>query len=193
VNRPESSNLPAWTKGVSRVLATTRVIELHGVQFSHPVRKTDREFTVIHSRDWVNVVAVTTDRQLVLVRQFRYGVGAMSLEIPGGIIEENEDPVQAGLRELMEETGFSGKNARLLGTIHPNPAIQDNRCHLVCVEEATRDGTVAWDDDEEIEVITLPVDEVYALAHAGEITHALALNGLFLFSPQWAAMKSRTA
>lgn len=159
--------------------------------FSHPARAAEREFTVIHSNDWVNVVAVTTDREMVLVRQFRYGSGAMSLEIPGGIIEAGEDPMAAGLRELKEETGYASGTARWLGSIHPNPAIQDNRCHLVWVEGVSLQGARELDEDEDIEVITLPVDEVYALAHAGEITHALALNGLFLFAPHWAAMKAR--
>ncbi len=174
-----------------RVLATTRVLTLQGVQYVHPVRKTEREFSVIHAHDWVNVVALTPDRELVLVRQFRYGIDTFSLEVPGGVIEAGEDPVAAGLRELQEETGFVGTGARLLGRVHPNPAIQDNRCHLVLVEGVTRQADQAWDTDEEIEVLTLPVDEAYALAHAGEITHALALNALFLFSPRWAEMKQR--
>jgi len=173
------------------VVATTRVFEVQGVQYAHPVRKTEREFSVIHAHDWVNVVALTPDRQLVLVRQFRYGIDGFSLEVPGGVIESGEDPVEAGLRELQEETGFVGTDARLLGRVHPNPAIQDNRCHLVFVDQATRKSELAWDPDEEIEVITLPVDEAYALAHAGEISHALALNALFLFGPHWSELKRR--
>ncbi|MFO1450720.1 MAG: NUDIX hydrolase [Opitutaceae bacterium] len=192
MSSPVPSSLPRWRKGQVRVLATTRVLELHGVQFVHPVRKTEREFSVIHAHDWVNVIAVTPDRELVLVKQFRYGIDGFSLEVPGGVIEPGEDPVQAGVRELEEETGYVGTGARLLGQVHPNPAIQDNRCHLVLVEQVTRKSAQAWDPDEEIEVLTLPVDEAYALAHAGEITHALALNALFLFSPHWAGMKARS-
>lgn len=158
--------------------------------YSHPGRKTESEFSVIHTSDWVNVIATTPDRQIVLVRQFRYGINAPSLEIPGGIIEDGEDPMQAGLRELKEETGFVGSHARILGRVHPNPAIQNNRCYLVWVENAVRQNDVAWDEHEELEVITLPVDQAYALAHAGEITHSLVLNGLLLFSPHWVAMKT---
>jgi len=192
VNKPDIGAISAWNRGSSRVLAKTRILELHGVTYSHPGRKSESEFTVIHTSDWVNVVATTLDRQIVLVRQFRYGINAPSLEIPGGIIEEGEDPVQAGIRELLEETGFAGTHARILGRVHPNPAIQNNRCHLVWVENAVRRSEVAWDEHEELEVITLPVDRAYALAHAGEITHSLVLNGLLLFSPYWAGLKSGT-
>src|SRR5664279_4692538 len=106
----------------------------------------------MHAPDWVNVLALTPDHRLVLVRQFRFGVDAFSLEIPGGVMEPDEDPVAAGLRELREETGFTGRGARLLGSVHPNPAIQSNRCHIVLVEEAVRTEALEWDADEEIEV-----------------------------------------
>ncbi len=189
MNKPDSRSVTPWSRGVSRVLAKTRILELHAVTFTHPARPAGSEFSVIHTSDWVNVVATTPDRQMVLVRQFRYGINAPSLEIPGGIIEPGEDPVQAGIRELREETGFVGRHSRVLGHIHPNPAIQDNHCHLIWVENAVVRDATAWDEHEELEIITLPIDEVYALAHAGEITHSLALNGLLLFAPHWASMK----
>ncbi|HRP04830.1 MAG TPA: NUDIX hydrolase, partial [Opitutaceae bacterium] len=111
MNKPDSGSLPAWKRGATRVLAKTRILELWGVIFSHPARKEAGEFTVIHTLDWVNVVATTPDHRMVLVRQFRYGINAPSLEIPGGIIEEGEDPIKAGLRELQEETGYVGTGA----------------------------------------------------------------------------------
>lgn len=192
VNKPDSGSLPSWTRGATRVLAKTRILELWGVVFSHPSRKEAGEFTVIHTRDWVNVVATTPDHRMVLVRQFRYGINAPSLEIPGGIIEEGEDPVQAGLRELREETGFMGTRARLLGSINPNPAIQNNVCHLIWVENARLQEQTAWDEHEELEILTLPIDETYRRAREGGITHSLVLNGLFLFEPHWAAMRAES-
>jgi len=179
-----------WEKGASRLLASTRVFDVQGVSYRHPVRATEREFVVIDAPDWVNVIALTPDHQLVLVNQFRFGIDAFSWEIPGGVIERGEDPVAAGLRELQEETGFAGKTARLLGSVNPNPAIMNNRCHLVLVEGAARTAALEWDADEEIAVRTLPVDEVYAWAQTGRITHSLVLNGLLLFAPHWAALKA---
>jgi ADP-ribose pyrophosphatase len=178
-----------WEKLGQTTKAKTVVFELQSVRYRHPSRGTERDFVVVRAPDWVNVLAVTPDGRLVLVRQFRFGIDAFSLEIPGGVMEVGEDPVEAGLRELREETGFTGMRARLLGSVHPNPAIQSNRCHIVLVEYAERTTSLEWDPDEEIEVTTVPADEVFALARSEAITHGLVLNALFLFEPHWRARK----
>jgi 8-oxo-dGTP pyrophosphatase MutT (NUDIX family) len=189
-DRHRSAGAPApapahWRRGPERRLAATRVFDVHGVQFTHPVRGTEREFIVVHVRDWVNIVALTPEGEVVLVRQFRFGIETLSLEVPGGVIEAGEDPVAAGLRELREETGYVGERGRLIASIHPNPAIQDNRCHLVLVENVRRVAPTEWDADEEIEVVTLPLAEALACTRDGRITHALALNALHLAAPLW--------
>lgn len=187
-----SSDQPSpsrWEKGASRSLAATRIFDLRGVQFRHPVRGIEREFVVIDAPDWVNVLALTPDGRLVMVNQFRYGIDAFSWEIPGGMIDVGEDPVAAAVRELQEETGYVGTSARLLGSVNPNPAIMNNRCHLVLVEGVVLKEAQEWDEDEEIELTTLPVDEVYAWGQNGRITHSLVLNALLLFAPIWAEIK----
>jgi 8-oxo-dGTP pyrophosphatase MutT (NUDIX family) len=189
----EEDSPPRWIKLGARPVAPTRIFDLQAVTYRHPRREVDREFSVIDAPDWVNVVALTPARELVLVRQFRFGIDNFSLEIPGGMIERGEDPVAAGLRELREETGYVGVRAVSLGAVHPNPAIFNNRCHLVLVEEARRTAGLEWDEDEEIEILTLPVDEVYARARAGGITHALVLDALLLFAPRWATLRNGPA
>lgn len=181
MNSPTPSGPARWQKLADTTLLQTRVFDVHRTRYRHPVRATERDFVVVHPPDWVNVVALTPDQRLVLVRQFRFGIDTFSLEIPGGCIDPGEDPVVAGLRELREETGYVGASARLLGSVHPNPAIQSNRAHFVLVEQAVDTSPMEWDPDEEIEVITRPIDEVLALAHSGGITHALVLNALFFF------------
>lgn len=180
-----------WEKLATETRLKTRIFDVLSVQYRHGPRDRTRDFTVINAPDWVNVVALTTDRQLVLVRQFRFGIDEFSLEVPGGVIESGEDPVVAGMRELLEETGYSGTDARLLGSVHPNPAIQSNHCHLVLVENVRKTHELDWDDDEEIHVLTQPVDDVLALARSGGIKHALVLNALFLFEPHWRALQAR--
>jgi len=185
----DSPHPSRWEKLGETSRLQTRVFDVRGARYRHPLRSTEREFVVINAPDWVNVVALTPDSHLVLVRQFRYGIDEFSLEIPGGVMDEGEDPVTAGLRELREETGFSGAPAKLLGSVHPNPAIQANRCHFVFVEAAVKTHELDWDPDEEIQVTTLPVQEVLALAHSGGIVHGLVLNALMLFEPHWQALE----
>jgi len=185
---PSSAGPARWEKLGETTLATTRIFELRSRRYRHPVRGTERDFVVVDAPDWVNVLALTPAGHLVLVNQFRFGIDAFSLEIPGGMIEPGEDPVAAGVRELREETGYAGARARLLGTVHPNPAFLSNRCHLVLVEAAAPASATAWDPDEEIAVSTAPVAEVFAWARTGRITHALVLNALWLFEPVWAGL-----
>jgi 8-oxo-dGTP pyrophosphatase MutT (NUDIX family) len=156
-------------------------LDVLSVRFRQPVRGTDREFVVLHPPDWVNVVAVTPGGRLVLVRQFRFGSNDFSLELPGGVIEAGEDPLAAGVRELTEETGYGGGAVRLLGSVFPNPAIQDNRCHFVLVDGAVPTAPMDWDDDEEISVSTATIDEAVDWARSGRITHSLSVAALMLY------------
>lgn len=188
MNNPEPKP-SRWDKLGESILTSTRIFDLRTARYRHPVRKSERDFYVVHSPDWVNVIALTSDRQLVLVRQFRFGVDDFSVEIPGGVMDLGEEPVAAGLRELREETGYVGQNARIIGRVHSNPAILSNTCHFVFVEQVVRSEKLQWDTDEEIEVVTVPVDEVFAMAHAGRITHSLVLDALFYFWPYWLEMK----
>lgn len=170
-----------WERLARATSLKTRIFDVDTVRYRHPRRATERDFIVIHPPDWVNVVAVTPDGKIVMIRQFRYGIDEFSLEIPGGVMEPGEDPVAAGLRELREETGFTGAPAKLLGKVHPNPAIQSNWTHFVLVEDAVQSHALEWDADEEIRVLLEPVETVLAQARNGTITHALVLNALMLF------------
>jgi 8-oxo-dGTP pyrophosphatase MutT (NUDIX family) len=169
----------------------TRIFEVDAVRYRHPQRATEREFIVIKPPDWVNVIALTPAHELVMVRQFRYGIDDFSLEIPGGVMESGERPEVAGARELREETGYTGTTVKYLGSVHPNPAIQANRSHFVLVEQATVSHALEWDADEEIQVTLEPVESVLAKARSGGITHALVLNALMLFEPHWHALRVR--
>ena len=95
-----------WQRLRTEPLATTRIFDVTRAVYRHPQRDKERDFFVINAPDWVNVVALTPEHHLVLVRQFRFGTDDFSLEIPGGVIEPGEDVVAAGLRELQEETGL---------------------------------------------------------------------------------------
>jgi 8-oxo-dGTP pyrophosphatase MutT (NUDIX family) len=168
--------------------ADCRVFSVLRKSCRHPARGTERDFFSLHSCSWVNVIALTPAREIVLVNQFRFGVERCSLEIPGGMIDAGEDALAAGLRELEEETGFVGQRGRLIGQVWPNPAIMDNVCFFVLVEDAVPTSDMKWDQDEEIEVTLAPVDQVMEWARNGRIRHSLVLNALFHFQPIWAEL-----
>ena len=170
-----------WVRETERTLVSTKVLDLRSVRFRQPDGGAAKEFVVIHAPDWVNVVALTPGGNIVLVRQFRFGSDALSLEIPGGMIEEGEDPVAAGVRELEEETGYGGGKVSLIGSVRPNPAIQDNWCHFVLVDGAVPTGPMDWDEDEDIEVSMAPAAQVLGWARSGEITHSLSVAALMVF------------
>ena len=161
--------------------------------FRHPGRQVTHDFFVIESTDWVNTIGVTGAGEIILVNQYRFGSQACSWEIPGGLIDAGEDPIAAGRRELLEETGFGGGEARLLGSVRPNPALQNNWCHFVWVDGVTPQAELAWDEHEEIECVRLPVAEVLTRARTAQIDHALTLAALFLFEPHWRAAQGQGA
>ena len=188
---PTASTSPArWQKLAQSTQFTTPIFALDHARYRHPRRGTERDFVVINSPDWVNVIAVTPNGGVVLVRQFRYGIDAFSVEIPGGVMDAGEDPIEAGLRELREETGYAGVRARLLGSVHPNPAFQSNRAHFVLVEAVTPSHELEWDADEEIEVRVEPIESVLEMARNGGITHSLVLNALMFFEREWQSARS---
>ena len=181
-----SESLPArLIRGEDRSLLKTRIYSVRASKFRHPVRATGKEFFVIDPPDWAMVLPVTRAGELVMVRQYRFGIEQLSLELPGGVVESGEDPVVAAVRELAEETGYTGGAATWLGAVHPNPAIQSNRAHVILVPDVVRNSTPAWDDDEELSLELVPVGDAIQQARTGVITHALMLNALFLLEPWW--------
>ena len=172
-------HLSMWERLADAAVDHFRVFRVRRTRYRHPRDRREGEFVIIEANDWVNVIALTDDGQMLMVRQFRFGIHDFTLEIPGGVIETGEDPVAAGIRELREETGYAGRTARLLAQVRPNPAIQANVCHIVLVEGCVRVGEMQLDANEEIELSVLPVDEVLARAERGEIKHSLVVDALF--------------
>lgn len=136
------------------------------------------EAHVIRTVDWVAAVAITDEDRFVLVRQHRYGIDAVTLEPAGGIIDPGEAPAEAAVRELREETGYAGEAVESLGVVHPNPAMQDNRCWFFLVRGARLVGDLACDENESVEPVTMSRAEVVAALESGAISHALAVIAL---------------
>jgi 8-oxo-dGTP pyrophosphatase MutT (NUDIX family) len=129
---------------------------------------------------WINVVPLLPDGRVVLVRQWRYGVAAETLEIPGGMVEPGEEPAAAAERELLEETGYRATRWTRLGELEPNPAFQTNRITTFLAEGLERVGEPEGDGDEEITLDTAPLAEIPALIAGGQIRHTLVVAAFYL-------------
>ena len=182
---PETSREEArqWKRLRSEQIANCKVFK---VRRDMSVREEDEEthtFYCIEAPDWVNVIALTPEKQVVLIEQFRHGIEEITLEIPGGMADGDEDPQTAGLRELLEETGYAPRGeVILLGRTRPNPAIQNNwMYHLLALGvEKTRE--TEFDATEDVTTRLAPVADVAGLIKDGAITHALVLAAFHHFA-----------
>ena len=130
--------------------------------------------------DWVNVVAFTPDDETVLVRQYRAGIDADTLEVAGGMVDPGETAEAAARRELEEETGFRAGRCVFLGVSHPNPALQNNRLHSFLALDCRRVHAPRLDAGEDIRVELVPRARLPELVSAGVISHALVLVSFHL-------------
>ncbi len=171
-----------WRKLSSKLLGEFRIFTIRGERKVSPRTQQPHDFFVIDAVDWVNVVAVTPDHQLIMLEQFRHGSNTVELEIPGGTMEPvDTDPVATGVRELREETGYAGEHPRLLGKIFPNPAIMTNTCYTVLVENCQLKHPVQLDAGEDLNTRLVPVSEIPQLVSAGKIQHSLVVVALYYF------------
>jgi ADP-ribose pyrophosphatase len=136
---------------------------------------------VAHAPDWVNVVALTPDGNLVLVRQFRFGTNELSLEVPGGVIEAGEDPVAAGVQGALGGDRIRRREGQAPRQRAPQPAIMDNRCHVVLRRRRGADGPDGLGRRRGDRGLDGPAAEVLAWARSGAITHSLSVAALMLF------------
>lgn len=173
--------LAKWRQLRRDSVASYRVLEVCRIELEDGGGRSRGEAFTVHCRDWCNVIAVTPDDHVVLVWQYRFGTDALSLEIPGGVIDDGETPLEAARRELHEETGYEAADFEPLLVVEPNPAIQNNRCFSFVARGARRTGVTRFDPMEEIETALVARNRVGALLDSGQITHALVQGPLEAF------------
>lgn len=173
--------LESWERKKSRPRGDYRVFTVREDLAASPVTGDEYTFFVIEANDWINVVPVTPDGRLVCIRQYRHGTQEITLEIPGGVVDDGEDPLGAATREMIEETGYEPDEMVYLGSVAPNPAIQNNRCHTYLARDCRPTSEQDLDGAEEIDVVLVDPADVPRLVLDGTITHSLVVAAFYLF------------
>ena len=170
--------LRKWQTVSLAPIASYRILDVYRVELQDGSGRARGDAFTIRCRDWCNVVAVTPDDCVVLVWQYRFGTDALSLEIPGGVIDGDETPERAAGRELTEETGYEAGELLPLLEVEPNPALQNNRCFTFLARDARPIRTTSFDPQEEIETVLVPASRIGDLLDGGQIRHALVQGAL---------------
>jgi ADP-ribose pyrophosphatase len=174
--------LKPWKKISSRPVGDFRIFTIRADQRISPRTNQPHEFFVIDCVDWVNVIALTPDQQVVMIEQYRHGSNSIELEIPGGMMEAKDlSPEVAGMRELREETGYVGERSRIIGQVLPNPAIMSNTCYTLLLEDCRCVGPVELDHGEDLITRLVPVADLPGLVASGKIRHSLVAVALYHF------------
>lgn len=151
----------------------------------HPVSAKEFQRLVLETADWVTVVAVTVDQKIVMVEQYRFGIGGLTTEPVAGMVDDGEDSLEAAKRELLEETGFGNGSWRYLGSVQANPAIHDNLCHHWLVEGVEAVQAPSPDDGEAIRVHLMTQEEIKEAIVVGKLKHPLGISALSRVFPLW--------
>ena len=180
VNMPD---MKPWAKLSGRVVGDFRIFSLVEEEFLRPAvdgrAEKTHPFYVILSCDWVNVVPITPQGRVLLIRQFRSGTEEITIEVPGGMVESTDvDPAETARRELEEESGYQAERIIPLRSVRPNPAILRNWCHLFMATGVRPVGNMNWDEGEEVRPFEATWDEVDELVRSGAINHSIVLNAL---------------
>jgi 8-oxo-dGTP pyrophosphatase MutT (NUDIX family) len=171
-----------WRQISSQPRGDYRVFSVREERKVSPRTGRELDFFILDSSDWVNVVALTPDQQMVLIEQFRHGSNTVELEIPGGIVDAADvSPEAAGCRELAEETGYEGEQPLIVGQVFPNPAIMSNHCHTVLVRNCRPARPVQFDQGEDLITRLVPMEQVAEWVASGRIRHALVVAALYQF------------
>ena len=158
-----------------------RVFSVRTDRAVSPRTGNEHDFHIIESRDWINIIPITADYQVVMIKQYRHGSREVTLEIPGGLVDPGDTPETAASRELLEETGYEAEQWARIGAVNPNPAIFNNCCHTFLAQNLRKAKNPDLDQGEDIEVVLLPLSEIPDRIRKGEIDHAIVITAFSFY------------
>ncbi len=168
-----------WSIQSSEILADCRIFKVRKDVTVNPRTGQSHEMFVLEQPNWVNVIPLTPDNQVIMVEQWRHGTRSIHLETPGGLMDDGEMPEQCARRELLEETGYEADKLVTLGTVHPNPSFQINVQHYILAENCRKIAELKLDHAEDINVKLVSLAEVPCMIETGKITHGIVIGGFY--------------
>jgi 8-oxo-dGTP pyrophosphatase MutT (NUDIX family) len=177
---PFTNPLPTWRVTGHRYLVQDRWITLRADTCIVPGGVTLDPFYVIEERDWVHVFALDAEGRIAVVRQYRHAAEVTTVELPGGIVDEGETPLDAARRELLEETGHDATQWHAAGALWANPARQTNRVHLFLATGLSPARALALDEGEHLEVAAVPADMIRTWIANGIWSQSLHVASYYL-------------
>jgi 8-oxo-dGTP pyrophosphatase MutT (NUDIX family) len=178
VSEADHDQIQPWHVEQSQELLDCRIFKVRR-ESEHTADGTKHgDFYVLDAPDWVNIVPITPDRQLVCVVQYRHGSRHIAIETPAGLVEAGEAPEAAAARELREETGYSARSLQVLGQLYANPAFLNNRVTVILARDVTLTDPTAWDEHEELELRLVPVENIPDMLARGEVENSVSALAL---------------
>lgn len=164
----------------SRKAANYKIFSIREEKAKNPRNGAVRDIVVLDFPEWVSVIPITPEGEVVMVRQYRHGVREILLEIPGGLMDpQDPDPETAAKRELQEETGYTSDAVTLIGSLYPQPAVQSNRYHIFLAENALKTSETNFDEGEDLETVLVPLKKIPGMIRSGEIRHAMVVTAFY--------------
>lgn len=172
-----------WKRVLSEQIADCRIFQLRrDISVCSDGTEEQHTFYCLECPDWVNIIPMTSDNQILLIEQYRHGIEEVTLEIPGGMVDEDESAEEAAVRELLEETGYAPREVVALGKSRPNPAIQDNWVHHFLALDIELKQEPEFDTTEHAVIRFVSLDEISTLIQSDVITHSLVVAGFHRLS-----------
>jgi len=174
-----------WKIEDKTLLKNLKIFDLFKYKLVSPYSKSEKksfDFFVFNSVDWINVLPITNTGKVVFVEQYRPGTDSITLELPGGMADKDEDPIESAKRELKEETGYSLGKWTKLGVVHPNPAILTNQCHTFLALDVEEVSSPQNAGSEYTQIKFVDLKDLDKLVLEGKITHSLVINAIYWYN-----------
>lgn len=177
----------SWTTNSEKEEMDCRIFKVKSV-WREAAENRKGQFTILDSPNWVTILPIVKNSHgkdcFLIVRQFRHGASCLTKEFPAGMVDEGEEPLEAAIRELEEETGYHAGKITQIGSINPNPAFMDNTSFTFLAEDLTPSGKQNFDEHEMIDMELIPIYEVEKEIGTGMFNSAITVQAWFWYLRQ---------